>query len=399
MKKVYNNRKRSISLLREISKGGEGFIWETDIPGYVAKLYKSPDPVRMKKIEVMVANPPSNPTAILNHTAFAWPTEILRDERGNFLGFLMPKIQEGVHLMFVCNPKLRKKAQPQFNWKYLHTTAKNLAWIVHTIHAEGYILGDLKQENVLVNDRALVSIVDTDSFQVRDPEDGTLYRCNVGSQGYTPPELLNKDIPDIAQTRAHDLFRLGIIIHYLLFGQHPFEGEWSGLGDIPAAEECIRNGWWPYAPNSLIRASHRTIPLDIVHPCLKECFIECFNDGHKNINLRPTAKKWYESIELAIQGLKTCSQVPNHVYSTNYKLIYGRCYWCDRARNLGVDIFDGSPSSTKSLSVNPAPTPIPIPTPISASSQSSNSTLSPATVAISCLIAIVIVVVFIVILL
>ncbi|MBC1223792.1 hypothetical protein GNF10_22505 [Nostoc sp. UCD121] len=35
----------------------------------------------------------------------------------------------------------------------------------------------VKQQNIVVNDRALPSIIDTDSFQVRNPVNGKIYRC------------------------------------------------------------------------------------------------------------------------------------------------------------------------------------------------------------------------------
>ncbi|MHC5718710.1 MAG: serine/threonine protein kinase [Nostoc sp.] len=43
---------------------------------------------------------------------------------------------------------------------------------------------DIKPQNILVNDRALPSIIDTDSFQVRNPVNGNIYRCPVGSPDY-----------------------------------------------------------------------------------------------------------------------------------------------------------------------------------------------------------------------
>jgi hypothetical protein len=42
------------------------------------------------------------------------------------------------------------------------------------------------------NDSALGAVIDTDSFQVRDSQTGQVYRCTVGSEGFTPVELLGK---------------------------------------------------------------------------------------------------------------------------------------------------------------------------------------------------------------
>lgn len=105
------------------------------------------------------------------------------------------------------NPQRRRAVLPGFNWLYLHVTAMNIASITQAIHAKGYVLGDIKPQNILVNNQALPSVIDTDSFQVRDPQTGEVFRCPVGSEGFTPPELLGQDLAAIDQTAGHDRFR------------------------------------------------------------------------------------------------------------------------------------------------------------------------------------------------
>jgi len=75
----------------------------------------------------------------------------------------------------------------------------------------------------------------------------------------------------------------------------------------------------------------------IVHPAIRECFLKCFNDGHKNPNLRPTAREWLEALRTGNNNLTICGRVDSHYYSRTF----GNCYWCDRSTNLGVDIFPG----------------------------------------------------------
>ncbi|MEH2179123.1 hypothetical protein [Nostoc sp.] len=97
------------------------------------------------------------------------------------------------------------------DWRFFHTTALNIASIIEAIHISGYVLGDIKPQNIFVNDRALPSIIDTDSFQVRNPKNNKVYRCLVGSEDFTPPELIDKDFSSIDQTEVHDRFRLAVI--------------------------------------------------------------------------------------------------------------------------------------------------------------------------------------------
>jgi len=89
----------------------------------------------------------------------------------------------------IYNPGSRRHELPAFTYRHLLRTAQNLAAAVDVLHAHGYVAGDLNESNVLVADTALVTLVDTDSFQVRDPESGAVYRCPVGKPEFTPPEL------------------------------------------------------------------------------------------------------------------------------------------------------------------------------------------------------------------
>ncbi|MEH2395791.1 MAG: hypothetical protein V7K21_30510, partial [Nostoc sp.] len=266
----------------------------------------------------------------------------------------MPEIKEGKELIDVYNPKKRKDLKLDVDWRFLHTTALNIASIIEAIHISGYVLGDIKPQNILVNDRALPSIIDTDSFQVRNPKNNKVYRCSVGSDGFTPPELIGKDFDSIDQTEVHDRFRLAVIIYQLLFGgESPFAGKWTGTGETPKINELIRQGLWLYAPNSLIQSVERIIPLEIVHPEVQRCFLRCFNDGYKNSNLRPPAGDWVKALRLAVNELTICGKVDSHYYSRTY----GKCYWCDRSTKLGVDIFPGIVKAKASAVVESTPQP------------------------------------------
>ncbi|WP_375496795.1 helix-hairpin-helix domain-containing protein [uncultured Nostoc sp.] len=329
---------QSITLLGEPKISGEAKVWQTNRNGYLAKIYHSPTPEHVQKLAVMIAHRPKEPNSHLNHISFAWPKSVLKDAQANCVGFLMPEIKEGKELIDVYNPKKRKDLKLEVDWRFFHTTALNIASIIEAIHIYGYVVGDIKPQNILVNDRALPSIIDTDSFQVRNPKNNKVYRCLVGSEGFTPPELIDKDFSSIDQTEVHDRFRLAVIIYQLLFGgESPFAGKWMGTGETPETNELIRQGLWLYAPNSLIQPVERTIPLEIVHPEVQRRFLRCFNDGYKNPNLRPTAGDWVKALRLAVNELTICGKVDSHYYSRTY----GKCYWCDRSTKLGIDIFPG----------------------------------------------------------
>ncbi len=351
---------RLITLTQELANSGEAKVWHTNFNGYLAKIYHNPHNERVDKLQLMVRNRPSDPNAHLNHISFAWPYSILEDNQGKVVGFLMPEVVGSETLLKLCTPIMRRKYKLETNWYFLHVVARNIAAIIQAIHLKGYVLGDIKLENILVNNRALPTIIDTDSFQVSDPYSSKIYRCLVGSEGFTPAELIGVNIADVDQTEVHDRFRLGVVIYYLLFGGPPFRGLWQGGGDSLEQSELIRRGLWPFSGDKLLVPSNTTIPLNILHPDLHALFLRCFNEGHKFPHRRPTAKEWCDTLEAARKEVIRCGKVDNHYYSRRY----GKCYWCERFSDLNLDIFASKSiatvTSTPSPKVSPPPPPISI---------------------------------------
>jgi serine/threonine protein kinase len=327
----------AITLIREINKSGEGTIWLTNKNEYVAKIYHTLDFERVEKLKLMLAYAPDEPNSHLNHISFAWPKSLLQDSNGWVLGFLMPYITDSKELISIYNPKIRQNLGLEIDWHFLHTVAHNIASIVHAIHSKGYVIGDIKPQNILVNNRALPSIIDTDSFQVRNPSNNKLYHCLVGSEGFTPVELLGQDLSTVEQTEVHDRFRLAVIIYLLLLAEQPFKGLWTGKGEHPEPTELLRKGFWSHGLNSLMKPGPLTIPLSILHPELQRCFQLCFDDGHILPHRRPTAAEWKKALITAREQLINCNLIDRHLYSKSY----GKCYWCQRVANIQFDIFPG----------------------------------------------------------
>ena len=83
-----------VSLTKQIADSGEGEVWETNLSGYLAKIYHDPTPERIEKLKVMLANPPADPMLDRNHVSIAWLSDLLKDSSGKYLDFLMPAIRD-----------------------------------------------------------------------------------------------------------------------------------------------------------------------------------------------------------------------------------------------------------------------------------------------------------------
>jgi DNA-binding helix-hairpin-helix protein with protein kinase domain len=216
----------------------------------------------------MVSHPPENPTGSLAHPSLAWPTGLLFDARRSnrkLAGYLMPHIQGAVPVLEVFNPRRRKRTLPDFDTRYLYRTARNLAAALVALHSSGYVAGDLNESNTLVTPSALVTLIDTDSFQVPEQRDGrtVVHPCPVGKPEYTPRELQGKTLEREYRKPEHDAFSLAVLIFQLLMeGSHPFRAQWLGGGEPPPSRRASPAA---LSPTPTCRASpcarRRTLPL------------------------------------------------------------------------------------------------------------------------------------------
>jgi DNA-binding helix-hairpin-helix protein with protein kinase domain len=138
---------------------------------------------------------------------------------------------------------------PEFDTRYLYRVARNLSAAVAALHRSSYVIGDLNESNVLVNPSALVTLIDTDSFQVQERQNGrfTIHYCPVGKLEYTPPELMGKTLKEVTRLPEHDGYALAVLIFQLLMGgNHPFRAQWLGSGEPPPLEKRVQMGLFPY---------------------------------------------------------------------------------------------------------------------------------------------------------
>ena len=320
---------RVLTLAHRLGAGGEAAVYAVaGEPALAAKIYHRPTPAHAAQLRAMLTNPPDGPARQRGHSAIAWPTEPVFDAQGSCAGFLMPRIdyRTSIPLLKLYNPHDRRQAAPRFTWEYLLRAARNLAGVVATMHARGYVLGDVNESNLLVTGTALVTLVDCDSHQV-PAGNGRVFRCPVGKAEYTPPELQGCDFSAVDRGPAHDSFGLAVLIFLLLMeGVHPFAGVWQGAGAPPPIAQHIRVGNWPYTGARALLPPRHALPLGMLPPGLQRLLVRCFRDGHRNPGARPTPQQWQRALAEAERQLTRCRVNGQHVYGRHLR----RCPWCDR---------------------------------------------------------------------
>ncbi len=326
-----------LSLGAQLGQGGEATVHEVaGEPALAAKLWKEPSPAQRAKLLAMLRTVPDDPGLTGGHVSLAWPLGSITDQTGQAVGFVMPRLNTGdvrpLHQIY--HPGSRRARAPGIGWHYLVRVARNLSSTLAALHAVGYVLGDLNESNVLVTDRALVSLIDLDSIQVRDGN--TVWRCPVGKLEYTAPELIGKSFREVDRKPSHDVFALSVLIFQLLMeGFHPFSGVWQGTGDPPGLERNIAARRSPWLGSRQLKVPPAAPPARILGPRLRRMLARSLQAP---AFARPKVRDWQQELDRFETSLIQCTVNSLHHYSGHLPV----CPWCQRRLDLGIDPFPPS---------------------------------------------------------
>ena len=334
---IFEANGKPIPLGQKLGGGGENDVYHvSDQRQLAAKIYRNPSRYREAKLRAMISNPPTDPAV-----SVCWPKSLLVNQAGACAGFLMNRadIAACVPVSRLYNAIDRQNASLDITWKYLVRAAKNIAASVEAIHAQGHVIGDFNESNILAGNDALITLVGCDSIQVCDASRSTFFRCTAGKPEFTPPELQGSPLGKIDHSIAHDNFGLGVLVFLLLMeGVHPYSGVWKQKSDPPSLEDRIRNGISPYAGYPEIDCMPAAPAFDLLPAPIAELFVKCFKDGHADPSRRPSADDWKKALAQLEENLTECRVNRKHVYSSHLE----SCPWCERKEALGG--FDAFPS-------------------------------------------------------
>ncbi len=331
--------RRQIRLDKKIAEGGEGSVFHVvGEPNLVAKKYHHTIDTKIaEKLKAMTRSGQTN-TELFNFSA--WPKELLLDRSHNgVVGFLMPKIVGYRNIHQLYGPKDRQTYFPDADWGFLVHAALNCSVAFAGVHARGHVIGDVNHSNVLVNNNAMVSLIDCDSMGIRDAT--TWFPCTeVGVVEFTAPELQGLSLAGLDRTQNHDLFGLAVLIFHLLLLRHPFMGALrvQSSGDAPEIGSSIANSAFAYSRNRqtpLVPVPNWPL-LDCVSPEISAMFEQAFESPALGTPpQRPFAKAWVKGLRSFEKSLKTCPRNGGHRYYSRNK----DCPWCSIISSRGYDFF------------------------------------------------------------
>lgn len=340
-----------------IGSGGEGDVFRIQGKAQVAKIFKNPQKRTEQKLWYMVKHPIQDVQngGGLSRFAFqtTWPLDILYSDSNNFIGYVMPEISGNLEIISVergCNLASDRKVLPNYNRAFPVIVACNLAKTVAYLHEQNCIIGDLNPKNFLVTDSGSLVLLDTDSFDLLDPESGIHHRCCVGMEDYLAPELQGRNLESANSVFSvySDNFGLAIHIFRLLMNDyHPFSGvqqvRIKDSGNVNQRVERIARGVSPFVGH------HPGVDIPIGAPRLEEMlpgyliadFYQTFCYTEPEIRLvektRTPAAQWAHDLERFLGEIydpDLCRICPNdrtHFY-LNYQHGCGLCKAAARLR-------------------------------------------------------------------
>jgi len=314
---MHNHRGKEIRLDITGKRGGEGTVYKfSQDSKECAKIYHSNRVTQElhEKVWAMVHNPPDDPTlAAMSHRSIAWPKAVLYwdEQLTQFAGFSMPLLDTDLFqesYKYYGSADRIERFGGAFTWAHLFTAAFNITSAVAALHHKGHRIGDLREANIFISPDALATLIDCDSFQVKDSVMDKQYYCRVGTGEYMAPELIGVDFKEQDIDREYsDRFALGILIFKLLMnGYHPFASRGPLVESAASTVEKISMGYFAFEgiiknlePPADAPPYHALIP-----PELQELFHRCFVDGHGDERARPPPEEWFDALQAGVRGIR-----------------------------------------------------------------------------------------------
>jgi hypothetical protein len=327
---------RSVRLGKKLAEGAAGaaFTLEDD-PGVVFKLLAKPTQEDERRLKAMLQL--QVPTWVPGASAaIAWPSDLVFDQSGRCVGFLMPSAPgpAPVNLSRLALRRERERSVANLGWDALLVVCRNYSVAVAALHAFPIVVCDINLKNVVVAGDLTVTVIDCDSTQVE--VGGQLY-----GSGYFQVEFLAPELQGVADLQRHrrgqtsDLWALAVLIWMTLMdGHHPFAGVWSGAGE-PEQDEHAAAGRFPYARGSSpLSPSPEAPPWRAIPRELQNLFVAAFTSGAQSPEKRPAAGMWSEALERTRGELKECNGRlgRHHRFPAKEK----SCPWCEYEDYLGA---------------------------------------------------------------
>ncbi|HEX6472626.1 MAG TPA: hypothetical protein VF069_26280 [Streptosporangiaceae bacterium] len=328
---------------RPLKSGGQAAVYPVQgLAGTVVKIYReSQDAAQERRLERMLTLHPlgDRPTHETQPPELAWPTHLVRDRGGAFLGYAMRQFSEPQHVQIVglFTRSQRARLFPgRGDWRFLLGVSWNLAFMTARLHHGGFVIGDFSSNNVVVDGSGFVTFLDCDSIAFTDPKTGEYFPCLMHTADYSAPER-HKGGP---ATPESDDFALAVLIYQLLTGgNHPFGGvPHESDSDATVKDNIAASCSYVVEPGRIV-VPRTVVDPGVLPPALLGLARRAFGPGVDDPAARPAAREWLRALSEERPRVRVCADRPLHTYGSHLDA----CPWCARVHATGQDLFNMVP--------------------------------------------------------
>lgn len=312
---VYDEDDKKISLIKFISSGGEGVIYETNTE-FVAKIYKLEKNNKLKfdKLNKMIE-------FNIKLNGICSPKNLLFNKNDEFVGFLMP-MAKGVELQkSIFIKPLLKKYFPNLDRADLVKICIKILEKISYLHSKDILVGDINPLNILIDDKLDVYFVDCDSYQIEN------FPCPVGTINFTAPEIQGVNFTNFLRSKNHENFAIATLLFMIML---PGKPPYSHSGGLTPGKN-IEKMHFPYAlgekkteqaPKGIWRFMWSHLPFKV-----KKSFFETFNKDGSLFTKRLSANEWlklfkYYDYLFSKEILQEQDYMSLEIYPIRLKTIY-----------------------------------------------------------------------------
>ncbi|MBP5574140.1 MAG: hypothetical protein J6X50_00090 [Bacilli bacterium] len=188
-----------------INSGGEGTCYPT-YKNLYCKIFneKHLTYVNYKKIAYMMS-------LNIDNDYLAWPKDLLY-YKGDFVGYAMNFVTGAESLTNLKDSGFEKYKSPLDRARICLAFLNNIKYL----HDRDILVGDLKDDNVLVKSADEVYIIDCGSFQVDD------FACDVFTKGWTDKEYHRDDLNSTLRVLDDEYYPINRLIFELMILKNPY---------------------------------------------------------------------------------------------------------------------------------------------------------------------------------
>lgn len=234
---LYDSNKQAVRLEKQEIVNPNAVTYSTNISGIWAKIYNTNalnSFVEAKAYRMLSKK--------VNYKGLCWPTDVLKDQFGNFVGILIPPAKgEPLHMAVFKQAKLQAYF-PDWSKKDLCDLTLAILRTIEYLHSMNILMGCINPSAIRIVSKNEIYFVDTDNYQIEG------FPTLVYNVSFTPPEHQGKRI--YLCSKESENYAIAVLVFMLMMpGKTPYTMD-QGINAV----EAVIAKKFPF-PNGKIRGN------------------------------------------------------------------------------------------------------------------------------------------------